>query len=151
MAQSRYRSSSERRAEIQTNAAQMGIDDEYISRLVDTFYARIKADETLGPIFAGNVENWDTHLSKMKNFWSSVALHSSRYSGKPVPAHVKMAEEVAPEHFNLWLALFNKTLEDTAPSKAAIPYFMNRAERIANSLQLAMFGRPSHKQKTLRP
>lgn len=143
MTQSRYRTTSERRAEIQANAARMGIDDEYISNLVDTFYERIRADEVLGPIFAGNVGNWDTHLPKMKDFWSSVALHSSRYSGQPVPAHVKLAEEVTPEHFTLWLALFNKTLEDTAPSKDAIPYFMDRAERIAKSLQLAMFGDPA--------
>lgn len=143
MTESRYRTTSERRAEIQDNAARMGIDDEYISRLVDTFYERIRADEILGPIFAGNVGNWDTHLPKMKDFWSSVALHSSRYSGQPVPAHVKLAEEVTPEHFKLWLELFNKTLEDTAPSKEAIPYFMDRAERIARSLQLAMFGDPA--------
>lgn len=142
MAESRYRTTSERRAEIQENAARMGIDDEYISRLVDTFYDRIRADETLGPIFLGNVSNWDVHMPKMKDFWSSVALHSSRYSGQPVPAHVKLVKDVEPRHFELWLALFEKTLEDTAPTKEAIPYFMDRAERIARSLQLAMFGDP---------
>lgn len=142
MAESRYRTVSERRAEIQENAAGMGIDDDYISRLVDTFYERIRDDETLGPIFLGNVSNWDVHMPKMKDFWSSVVLHSSRYSGKPVPAHVKFAGEVEPRHFELWLALFEKTLEDTAPSKEAVPYFMDRAERIARSLQLAMFGDP---------
>lgn len=142
MAQSRYRTTSERRAEIQANAAAMGIDDDYISHLVETFYDRVKADETLGPIFAGNVSNWEVHMPKMKDFWSSVALHSSRYSGQPVPAHVKLASEVEPRHFKLWLALFQQTLEDTAPSKEAIPYFMERAERIAQSLQLAMFGDP---------
>lgn len=143
MTQSRYRTTSERRTEIQANTTRMGIDDEYISLLVDTFYERIRADKTLGPIFVENVGNWNTHLPKMKDFWSSVALHSSRYSGQPVPAHVKLAQEVTPEHFTLWLALFNKTLEDTAPSKEAIPYFMDRAERIARSLQLAMFGDPA--------
>ncbi|MBL4727037.1 MAG: group III truncated hemoglobin [Rhizobiaceae bacterium] len=142
MAESRYRTTSERRAEIQENAARMGIDDEYISRLVDTFYDRIRDDETLGPIFLDNVSNWDVHMPKMKDFWSSVALHSSRYSGRPVPAHVKLLKDVEPRHFELWLALFEKTLEDTAPTKEAIPYFMDRAERIARSLQLAMFGDP---------
>lgn len=143
MAQSPYRTSSQRRAEIQARAAEMGIDDAYISHLVDTFYQRIRDDEILGPIFIGNVSNWDVHMPKMKDFWSSVALHSSRYSGQPVPAHVKLAKDVEPEHFVRWLALFNQTLEDTAPSKEAIPYFMERAERIARSLQMAMFGDPS--------
>ena len=143
MTQKQFLSMSERRAQIQAQAADMGIDDAYVALLVDSFYARIRADETLGPIFGGNVKNWDTHLAKMKDFWSSVALHTSRYSGQPVPAHVKLANEVEPRHFVLWLALFNKTLEDTAPSKEAVPYFMERAERIAQSLQLSMFGDPS--------
>ncbi|MBL4598573.1 MAG: group III truncated hemoglobin [Rhizobiaceae bacterium] len=141
--QSKYRTTSERRAEIQTRAAEMGIDDEYISCLVETFYNRVKEDKILGPIFAKNISNWDVHLPKMKDFWSSVALHSSRYSGQPVPAHVKLASEVEPRHFTLWLALFKQTLKDTAPSEAAIPYFMERAERIAQSLQLSMFGDPA--------
>jgi len=45
------RTADERRAEIKANAAAMGIDDAYISLLVDTFYASIRQHETLGPIF----------------------------------------------------------------------------------------------------
>lgn len=136
------RSASQRRADIQARAANMGIDEDYISQLVDTFYTRIRADEALGPIFAGKVRNWDAHLPTMKAFWSSVALNTGRYSGRPMPAHLKLKNDVQPMHFTLWLELFRQTLEDTAPSQAAVPYFMERAERIAKSLQLAMFGDP---------
>lgn len=138
----RHRSAAERRADIQQAAARMGIDEAYISRLVDTFYARIQADDTLGPIFASQISDWDTHLPTMKNFWSSVALNTGRYSGRPVPAHFKFKDKVSAADFTLWLALFRQTLEDTAPSPDAIDYFMERAERIAKSLQLAMFGDP---------
>lgn len=132
----------QRRAAIQARAAELGIDEDYIALLVDTFYERIRQDETLGPIFASRVKNWETHLPNMKKFWSSVALNSGSYSGKPVPVHVNFKDEVTSENFTLWLALFRRTLEDTAPSAEAIPYFMERAERIAKSLQLAMFGDP---------
>lgn len=135
-------SAAQRRREIQARAAQMGIDDVYIDRLVETFYERIRAHPLIGPVFERAIgENWGPHLARMKDFWASVALNAGRYSGKPVPAHQKL-DGVEPWHFNIWLALFRQTLEDTAPTPAAVPYFMERAERIAESLQLAMFGGP---------
>ncbi len=135
-------SASERRAKIRAHAASLGIDEAYIARLVDTFYTRIRAHDVLGPIFQEVIgDNWDPHLSKMKDFWASVALNSGQYSGKPVPAHQKLTH-VQRAHFQTWLALFRQTLEDTAPSNEAVDYFMERAERIAESLQLAMFGTP---------
>jgi len=80
-------------------------------------------------------------LSTMKDFWASVAMNAGRYSGKPVPKHKKLSS-VTPAHFKIWLALFEETLEETAPSPAVVSHFMERAERIAQSLQLAMFGLP---------
>ena len=137
------RTAEERRREIQRNADRMGIDDAYISDLVETFYARVRADADLGPIFEKEIgDNWGPHLARMKDFWASVAMNAGRYTGKPVPAHAKLTG-VDAAHFQTWLGLFRETLEDTAPSPEAIPYFMERAERIAKSLQLAMFGLPN--------
>ena len=131
-----------RRAEIQRRANVIGIDEAYISLLVDEFYRRIRADETLGPIFEEALgDRWDYHLPRMKSFWASVALNAGTYSGQPVPAHKKL-NQVQQSHFQTWLALFRQTLEDTAPTPEAVDYFMERANRIAESLQLAMFGFP---------
>lgn len=138
----RVRSAQERRAEIQAKAAQLGIDEAYIGLLVDTFYARVRADARLGPIFEKAIgDNWGPHLATMKNFWTSVALNAGRYSGRPVPKH-KALTQVRAEDFAIWLSLFRQTLMDTAPTPGSIPYFMERAERIARSLQLAMFYSP---------
>ena len=142
MSAHRLRSAEERREEIRTNAAVMGIDEAYIATLVDTFYTRVRADRVLGPVFDTAIgDNWDHHLGKMKAFWASVALNAGTYSGKPVPAHARH-KTIRPGHFDLWLALFHQTLVDTAPTPAAVAYFMERAERIAQSLQLALFGVP---------
>lgn len=129
----------EKRAAIDAHTSRIGIDHAYISILVDSFYERVNADETLGPIFAVRIDDWAVHLPKMKRFWGAVVLNTGAYSGRPVPAHVKL-HEVEAQHFTLWLALFRKTLEDTAPSREAVAYFMTRAERIASSLQAVMFG-----------
>jgi len=142
MTEARLRSAEERRAEIQANAAALGIDEAYISLLVETFYGRIRAHELIGPIFETAIgDDWDHHLANMKAFWASVALNAGRYSGKPVPAHKKHTS-IQPWHFKIWLALFEQTLKDTSPTPGAVTYFMERAERIAQSLQLAMFGVP---------
>lgn len=136
------RSAQTRRAEIQARAAAMGIDEAYISRLVREFYARIRKDGELGPIFEQVIgEDWEPHLARMERFWSSVALNSGRYSGKPVPVHRKLTQ-VRPQHFDTWLGLFRQTLADTAPTEAAAAYFMKRAEMIARSLRYAMFDTP---------
>ena len=131
-----------RRAEIQRRANTIGIDEAYISLLVDEFYRRIRSDETLGPIFEEALgDRWDYHLPRMKSFWASVALNAGTYSGQPVPAHKKLSR-VQQSHFQTWLALFRQTLQDTSPTLEAVDYFMERANRIAESLQLAMFGFP---------
>ena len=79
----------ERRAEIRAKAAAIGIDEAYISRLVDCFYARVRTDETLGPIFEEAIlDQWEPHLARMKAFWNSVALNAGEYSGRPVPVRV---------------------------------------------------------------
>ena len=133
----------QRRQAIIDHALSIGITDNYIDVLVDRFYDQIKLHAILGPIFETAIgDDWDPHLSRMKDFWASVAMNAGRYSGKPVPAHQKHSASIEPWHFNIWLGLFKQTLEDTAPTSEAVDYFMERAERIAQSLKLAIFGMP---------
>ena len=84
--------------------------DDQIETLVATFYARIRRDEVLGPIFLAAIgEDWTAHLKTMCDFWSSVMNTSGRYKGKPIPAHVKLPG-IEPRHFEHWLRLFSETV-----------------------------------------
>lgn len=131
------------RQDILAKATAMGITPAYISRLVDTFYDRIRVHDVLGPVFNNAIgDDWGPHLSRMKAFWASVTLNAGLYTGKPVPAHRKHMDTMQIEHFEIWLGLFRETLEDTAPTSDCTEYFMVRADRIANSLKLALFGIP---------
>ena len=137
-----------RRREIQQRAAAMGVDEDFVARMVAEFYRRVRAHPLLGPIFEDAIgENWGPHLARMTDFWSSVAMNTGRYSGKPAPAHRKLSA-VRPWHFNLWLGLFRQTLEEIAPTPAAAAHFIERAERIAQSLQMAMFDSPTRFAET---
>ena len=53
----------------------------------------------------------------------------------------KNLSDIRPEHFAIWLELFNATLEDTAPTPQAVEFFMTKANRIAKGLQTIMYGR----------
>lgn len=129
------------RVEADMNA--IGINETFIGELVDTFYGRVLAHPELGPVFDARLSGrWPDHLVKMKSFWSSVALRSGAYGGKPVQAHTGVAN-LTPELFAKWLELFAATLDDIAPSKAARDWFMATAARIAQSLTLSLFYNPA--------
>ncbi|MDP2358178.1 MAG: group III truncated hemoglobin [Beijerinckiaceae bacterium] len=114
----------------------VGVDEAMIKLLVDEFYQRIRADSVLGPIFTREIADWQPHLEKMYSFWSSVVLMTKRYDGRPVPAHVKI-EGLEHAHFDHWLGLFEKTARDVCPPAAA-DLFIDRANRIAQSLRLSL-------------
>ena len=115
----------------------MPITEDDIARLVPAFYSRVRADEVLGPIFNGAIEDWPHHLEKLQAFWSSVMLTSGRYKGQPMVAHVRHEQHMTPENFAHWLGLWATTTEDLLGPDAARP-FQERAERIAESLQLGV-------------
>lgn len=114
----------------------IGVTEAMIERLVAEFYDRVRRDPLLGPVFDEAVEDWDLHLDRMRNFWSSVMLMSGRYKGKPIPAHAKLPG-LKGAHFSRWLALFGETAWDVCPTEPAA-LFIDRAERISESLQLGI-------------
>lgn len=112
-----------------------GLDEDILRELVHRFYTRVRADTMLGPIFAAQINDWAPHLDRMIAFWSSVALMTGRYHGRPVPAHTPLP--LTAEHFERWLVLFRETAHEICtPEGAAL--VIERAERIALSLQFAV-------------
>ena len=126
----------ERRAQITMEIVERtGIDDPMIELLVSTFYHKVRADQLLGPIFEERISDWGYHLERMCAFWSSVALMSGRYQGRPMEKH--LALPVDARHFDRWLELFEETAQQVcAPSAAA--HFVERARNIAESLELGI-------------
>lgn len=109
------------------------LSEALVEKFVHTFYARVRADEILGPIFEARLDGrWDEHLGKLVDFWSSIALKSGRYAGRPHAAHHSLGHQA--EHFGRWLALFEATVADICAGPAAA-LFIDRAHRIADSLQ----------------
>jgi hemoglobin len=117
--------------------ARTGITEDMIERLVRGFYAKVRQDGVLAPIFEARIQDWEPHLQRMCAFWSSVALMSGRYHGSPMTKHLPLP--VDADHFDRWLALFEETAREVCPPQAEA-HFVERARRIAESLELGIAG-----------
>jgi len=85
-------------------------NEEDVTTLVHTFYAKVRADKLLGPIFEPIIkDNWAPHLLRMVDFWSTILLYTRKYKDDPMPKHMKLPVE--QRHFDRWLQLFNETLD----------------------------------------
>ncbi len=118
----------------------VGVTEEMIHTLVHAFYASVREDPELGPIFNGAVGDWDRHLDKLCDFWSSVTLMTGRFKGAPMAAHIRLPD-IGEAHFARWLQLFRETAAEVCPPAAA-GLFIGRAEVIGQSLQLGISGQP---------
>ncbi|MET4684681.1 group III truncated hemoglobin [Brevundimonas faecalis] len=131
----RAEAAARREAAVARIRAATGIDEALIDALVEGFYARVREDALIGPIFAERIEDWGPHLEQMKLFWSSVALSTGVYQGRPMPKHLPLP--IDARHFDRWLQIFEAAARDLCPPVAA-DHFIVRARRVAESLELGV-------------
>jgi hemoglobin len=114
----------------------VGIDAALVSAVVENFYASIRADDMLGPIFEKAVHDWPSHLQRLRMFWTSITLMTGDYKGNPLQAHFRLPL-LTDEHFERWLGLFQDTV-DALCTPAQAELFMSRARRIADSFRFGL-------------
>ena len=112
------------------------VSEETIRRQVHTFYGRVRQDAVLGPVFNEAVEDWDEHLAKLCDFWSSVLLATGRFKGSPMAAHAQRPA-IRDEHFAYWLDLFERTAREVCPPDAAA-LFVEKSQMIGRSLRMGL-------------
>jgi hemoglobin len=114
------------------------ITETEIASLVERFYAKVRLDPEIGPVFNDEVENWDAHLALLKDFWSTVLLTTGRYKGNPLLAHFPLPIE--ERNFARWLTLFSETANEVmSASQAAI--VVRKADLIAMNMKRVLASR----------
>lgn len=86
-----------------------------IELIVNSFYEKVKSDETIGFFFSKVVPiDWDKHLPKMCAFWENVLLFTGEYEGNPIVTHRKLNQQytTTSEHFKKWMTLFDETIDE---------------------------------------
>jgi hemoglobin len=106
--------------------------EEEVSHMVHAFYARVRRDEVLGPIFNAHIQDWDRHLAHLVDFWSSILRRTGRFRGAPMPRHMALPG-LTQALFQRWLALFRETTS-ALPNRALGEQAFGMAQRIAQSL-----------------
>jgi hemoglobin len=105
-----------------------------VKLLVDSFYAKVRQDSLIGPIFTDVAKvNWDEHLPKLYNFWADLLLGEDTYRGRPFPPHMKL--NLIPSHFEQWLRLFVATVDENFVGLKA-EEAKGRALRIARNFMI---------------
>jgi len=94
------------------------VTEAQIDRVVSVFYTRVRRDPALGPVFAAHVADWKTHEEKISRFWRNALLLQRCYDGNPMQVH-KASGNVRPDHFPIWLSLFDAVLEQELPPQLA--------------------------------
>ena len=109
-----------------------------IEKLVNTFYDKVKTDETIGYFFTKVIPvDWEVHLPKMYDFWENILFNSTTYKGNPIEAHQHVHKEspMLSEHFTHWVKLFTHTVEENFVGKNA-ESIIQRATSIATVMQI---------------
>jgi hemoglobin len=110
--------------------------DDIVS-LVDGFYARVREDDLLGPIFNDIARvDWAAHLPKMYDFWDSVLFGRAQFKGNPLAVHRALATRapMTDAAFGRWIVLFHATVDDLFSGPVAFEA-KQRAVRIAMTMQ----------------
>ena len=108
------------------------IAEEDLVEVVGRFYARVRRDALLGPVFDHGVHDWNRHLHRLVAFWSSVINGTGRYRGDPMAIHA--AQAITPQMFDRWLGLWRETTVAVLdPPSAAL--MQERAERMADAIR----------------
>jgi hemoglobin len=87
--------------------------EQEVTRLVHDFYARVREEPRLAPVFTARVHDWDAHLAQLVDFWSAMLRGTRRFNGAPMPKHMAM-DELDRDLFDRWLQLFRQTTAECA-------------------------------------
>ncbi len=108
-----------------------------IEQLVDSFYTKVKSDDTIAYFFTEVVKvNWEKHLPRMYDFWENVLFQSGAFTGNPMARHQQINEhsKITDLHFARWIMLFEITVDELF-SGANASLIKQRAKSIATIMQ----------------
>ena len=97
-------------------------DEQDIKILVDSFYDKVKKDDTIGYIFQSIIgDDWSHHLPIMYTFWGTILLHKEGYKGNVIKKHIDIDKKIPlqKEHYDQWVHLWTNTVDDLFEGETA--------------------------------
>lgn len=111
---------------------------EDIEKLMVKFYSRTLNDMVIGFIF-NDIADFDieSHLPVISDFWETVLFGGGKYKGKSrvMDVHAELNKKIPLKkgHFDRWLYLFNKTVDEMYSG-----FYANKAKDMAAGIAVGM-------------
>jgi len=86
-----------------------------IIQVVEAFYKKVRADETIGFIFNDIAKvDWEQHMPIMYDFWESTVFGTGTYTRNAMTPHFILQDKVkfTDAHFETWILHFNNTVDE---------------------------------------
>ena len=113
-----------------------------VSTLVHRFYTKVRENDDIGFFFNDKIKNWDEHLEKLTDFWTSNLFFKRLYKGNPKAAHIEVDEhfdhQIEQAHFGIWLNLWYETIDELFEGEYA-QRAKNNARKMATHLYLKIY------------
>lgn len=113
-----------------------------VELLVNTFYDRIRQNEKIGFYFNETIDDWESHLVKLTDFWDTQLLGARNFRGNPRVAHIKVDNhfnhEITTREFGVWLNLWFQTVDELFKGEVA-QIAKDRARRMSTHLFMNMY------------
>jgi hemoglobin len=93
-----------------------------VKKLVSRFYGNLLHDQEFKSIFLEVVKvDMEVHLEIMVDYWESVLFGTAKYKRNTVDVHIDLHLKypVTHNHFNRWLQLFYKTIDENFTGEKA--------------------------------
>jgi hemoglobin len=99
------------------------------------FYADVRQDPLIGPIFNAQIKDWNHHLEIIASFWETLIGGQSTYA-RPMPMkHLQLG--LREEDFERWLFLWQANCRAQLPSDVA-KEMIDLADHIAHRLRMIL-------------
>jgi hemoglobin len=108
---------------------------EGISRLLRHFYADVRQDPLIGPIFNAKIKDWKHHLEIITSFWETLIGGPSSYARTMPMKHLPL--RLREEDFERWLFLWQANCRAQLPSDVA-KEMIDLASQIAHRLRVIL-------------
>ncbi len=108
-----------------------------LQHLLRHFYADVRQDTVLGPVFATRIQDWPAHLERIGSFWARQLGAPSNYSGGFAGVHLTLGIE--EEHFQHWLRLWERNCRQHLSAEPA-EWMIRRAHEIGSHLRRILAG-----------
>lgn len=122
-----------------------------IAILIQSFYAKIRADAEIGFYFNELIKDWDSHLEKLTDFWEMNLFGGKIYKGNPLEAHNKVDAhfdgKISPNDFGIWLNYWFATLEELFEGEN-VEILKRRARKMGTFIMVSIYENRAKKSGT---